>query len=88
MYSKQALTFLHFVLVEVELILTTLGEIINSPDIAEEPVREDTDIRSFLSKYTDIAQNEIIRTLGERLSIELEPSSHLTMKEIALKLRD
>lgn len=81
------LGLLHFVLIEVEQILTTLGDIIGLPDIVEEPVREDTDIRSFLSAYTDIAQNEIIRTLGERLSIELEPSSRLTMKEIALKLR-
>jgi len=81
------LGFLHFVLIEVELILSTLGDIIGLPDIVEEPVREDTDIRSFLSNYTDVAQNEIILTLGERLNIELEPSSHLTMKEIALKLR-
>jgi hypothetical protein len=60
---------------------------VDEPDVVEEPVREDTDIRSFISTYTEIAQNEIIRTLGERLSIELEPSSHLTMKDIAMKLR-
>jgi hypothetical protein len=73
MSNKKDSKFVRFILIEVEQILNTLSEIIQQPDIIDEPVSWTTDIRSFLTGYTTVAVNEIILTLADRLNIELRP---------------
>lgn len=88
MSNKKDSKFVRFILIEVEQILNTLSEIIQQPDIVNEPVSRTTDIRSFLTGYTTIAVNEIILTLADRLNIDLDPYSDVSMENIAMKLRD
>jgi hypothetical protein len=88
MSNKKDSKFVRFILIEVEQILNTLSEIIQQPDIIDEPVGWTTDIRSFLTGYTTVAVNEIILTLADRLNIDLDPYSDVSMENIAMKLRD
>jgi len=79
--------YMQFMLVEVDEILQALADIIKQPDIVEVPVTEASSIRMFLHKYNPIAADEIIRSLGDRLGIELDPNGDVSMKAIATKLR-
>lgn len=87
-HKKASPDFVQFAVIEVDQILYELGDIIGNPDIQGVDVNENTDIRAFLHGYSDVARDEIIRSLGDRLDIVLEPTEPTNMKAIALKMRE